>query len=109
MKKRMRKKKNLAEYAVWGRQLIATRNTKADPDLFHEDFIIKAIENNGCFCGGRLSDDQVDVIVELGYVSENLEERFAKITDWLDARDDVEKWQAGDLFDLNKENPSDIG
>ena len=71
MKKRLRKKKHLYEFAEWGRQLIAIRNTKMDADTFQDAFIIKAIEGNECYCGGSLSDNKIDVIVELGRISEN--------------------------------------
>jgi uncharacterized protein YggL (DUF469 family) len=69
MKKRLRKKKHIDEFAEWGCQLIATRNTKRDADAFQDAFIIEAIEGNGCYCGGSLSDDRIDVIVELGKMS----------------------------------------
>lgn len=100
MKKRLRKKKHIGEFAEWGRQLIATRNTKMDAEAFYDAFIIEAIEANGCYCGGALSDDKVDLIIELGKISEDPERKFARITAWLDARPDIEGWRAGPLFDL---------
>ena len=100
MKKRLRKKKHIGEFAEWGRQLIATRNTKIDADAFQEAFIIEAIEGNGCYCGGSLSDDKIDVIVELGKTSEDPDGKFAKVAAWLDERLDIEGWKAGPLFDL---------
>ncbi len=100
MKKRLRKKKHLGEFTEWGRQLIATRNTKACADEFQDAFILEAIEGNGCFCGGSMSENHINVVVELGKASDNPEERFAKVTDWLDARPDVQGWNAGPLFDL---------
>ncbi len=99
MKKRLRKKKHRGEFAEWGRQLVATRNTKEDANAFQDAFILEAIEANGCYCGGCLSDDKVDVIVELGRMSDNPEAKFTKVTDWLDARPDVAGWRAGELFD----------
>jgi len=100
MKKRLRKKKHIGEFAEWGRQLVASRNTNINADAFHDAFIIEAIEANGCYCGGSLSDDKINVIVELGKMSENLESKFAKVTAWLDKRSDIEEWRAGPLFDL---------
>ena len=100
MKKRLRKKKHLGEFTEWGQRLIATRNTKAEPDAFQDAFILEAIEGNGCFCGGSMSENHINVVVELGKSSDNPEERFAKVTDWLDARPDVQGWEAGPLFDL---------
>jgi len=100
MNKRLRKTKHKGEYAEWGRHLIAIRNTKLAADAFHDAFIVEAIEGNECYCGGSLSDDRVDVIVELGKMSEDPNGKFTKITTWLDARSDIEKWRAGPLFDL---------
>ena len=100
MKKRLRKKKHIGEFAEWGRQLVASRNTNINADAFHDAFIIEAIEANGCYCGGSLSDDKINVIVELGKMSENLESKFAKVTAWIDKRSDIEEWRAGPLFDL---------
>ena len=108
MKKRLRKKKHRGEFAEWGRQLVATRNTKQDADAFQDAFILEAIENNGCYCGGALSDDKVDVIVELGKMSEDPEAKFSKVTAWLDARPDIERWRAGPLFDLWHRDYDDI-
>ena len=100
MKRRLRKKKHLGEFAEWGRQLIAIRNTKMDADSFQDAFIIEAIEGNECCCGGSLSDDKIDVIVELGRISEDPVNKFVKVTAWLDTRSDIEGWKAGPLFDL---------
>ncbi len=100
MKKRLRKKKHIGEFAEWGRQLIATRNTNIDSDAFQDAFIVEAIEGNGCYCGGSLSDDKIDVIVELGKMSEDPNGKFAKVTAGLDARSDIKGWRAGPLFDL---------
>jgi uncharacterized protein len=108
MKKRLRKKKHRGEFTEWGRQLLVTRNTTHDADAFHDAFILDAIEANGCYCGGSLSDDGVNVVVELGKASGDPEAKFAKITAWLDARPDVEGWRAGPLFDLWHGDYTDI-
>jgi uncharacterized protein YggL (DUF469 family) len=108
MKKRLRKKRHCGEFTEWGRQLVATRNTEQDADAFHDAFIMEAIEANDCYCGGSLADDQIDVIVELGRMSDDPEAKFAKVTAWLDARADVEGWRAGPLFDLWHGNYDDI-
>lgn len=100
MKKRLRKKKHRGEFSEYGRQLVVTRNTKADADAFHNAFILEAIEANGCYCGGSLSVDKVDVVVELGRMSDDPDARFDRVTGWLDARPDVESWRAGELADL---------
>lgn len=100
MKKRLRKKKHQGEFTEWGRQLVATRNTSDDSDSFQEAFIEEAIEGNDCYCGGSISDVKVDVVIELGRMSEDPESKFSKITDWLDSRPDVEDWRTGPLIDL---------
>jgi len=60
-----------------------------------------AIEANGCFCGGSMADDKIDVVVELGRLSGDPDGRFARVTAWLDARIDVAGWRAGPLVDLS--------
>lgn len=100
MKKRLLKKKHLGQFAELGRQIVANRNTEANPVAFQDAFIMEAIEANGCFCGGALSDDKIDVIVELGKRAEDPEEKFSKITSWLDARPDVQSGRAGPMFDV---------
>lgn len=100
MKKRLRKKKHMGEFTEWGRQLIVYRNTKMHADAFHDAFMHEAIAVNGCYCGGTLSNDKINVVIELGRKSEDLESKFANVTDWLDQRSDIEKWRSGPLFDI---------
>lgn len=106
MKKRLLKKKRLGKFAEVGRQLVVTRNTKANPDAFQDAFIMEAIEPSGCFCSGALSDEKIDVIVELGRKSAKPEEKFSQITD---ARPDVQAWRVGPMFDVWHETYEDIG
>ena len=108
MKKRLRKKKHHGEFVEWGRQLVATRNTRSDADAFQDAFILEAIEANGCYCGGSMSDDKIDVIIELGRMPDDPAAKFAKVTGWLDARPDVEGWRAGELFDTWHSDYDDI-
>jgi uncharacterized protein YggL (DUF469 family) len=108
MKKRLRKKKHRGKFTEWGRQLVATRNTKADSDAFQDAFILEAVEANGCYCGGLLSADKIDVVVEIGRMSEDPEAKFLKVTSWLDARPDVKNWKAGPMFDVWHGNYDDI-
>jgi uncharacterized protein len=100
MKKRLRKKKHYGEFAEWGRRLVTTRNTKSNAESFQDAFIMEAVENSGCFCGGSISEDKVDVIVELGRISDGPDEKFSRVAAWLDARSDVESWEAGPMVDL---------
>jgi len=99
MKKRLRRKKHIGEFAEFGRQLIIKRNQKQGLDQFLDDFIEEAIEANGCFCGGG-SDDKLGVVIELGRRSQNPEEKLEKIIKWVQSRSDVETYQVGPEFDL---------
>jgi uncharacterized protein len=99
MNKRIRKKKHVGEFTVWGRQLIVTRNRKEGFDEFLDAFIEEAVEANDCYCGGGGSDDRLDVIIELGRRSDDPDARLARITTWLGARSDVERWRVGEEFD----------
>ena len=109
MKKRLRKKKHVGEFAEWGRQLVITRNRKDGFDEFLGAFIEEAIEANGCYCGGGGKEDKLDVIVELGRRSDDASGRMNRITAWLDARSDVQNWKMGELFDIWHGNLQDIG
>ena len=100
MKKRLRKKKHLGEFTDWGRQLVILRNRKDGFDEFFDAFIEEAIESNGCYCGGGGKENTLDVVVELGRRSDDPNTKLNKITAWLDARPDVEKWKVGDEFDI---------
>ncbi len=100
MKKRLRKKGRFGEFTEWGRQLVISRNTKDDAVHFQDAFILHAIEANRCFCGGSMSDDTIDVIVELGMTSNDPAARWSRIIDWLRSRPDVVNWREGALFDL---------
>ena len=100
MKKRLRRKKHVGEFAEFGRQLIINRNQKQGFDEFLDAFIKEAIEANGCFCGGGGCDDKLDVVVELGRRSKNPDARLKRIISWLETRSDVENFQVGQEFDL---------
>ncbi len=100
MKKRLRKKKHIGEFSKWARQLVVTRNTKLEADAFHRAFILEAIESNDCYCTGSFSDDKINVIVELGRASDDIESKFARVTTWLSGRSEVEGFTTGPLFDI---------
>ncbi len=99
MNKRLRKKKCRGEYAEWGRQLIVLRGTEDNPDEFHDAFIT-AVEEAGCYCGGGLFSNKIDVIVELGRMADNPEDKFNQIIAWAESRPDVTEHKTGKLFDL---------
>lgn len=107
MKKRLRKKKHRGEFTEWGRQLVITRNRKDEFDGFLDAFIEEAVEANGCYCGGG-KEDKVDVVIELGRRSDDPEARLKRITAWLDARPDVQSWNAGEEFDIWHGNFRDL-
>ncbi|HAE40775.1 MAG TPA: hypothetical protein DCG57_19395 [Candidatus Riflebacteria bacterium] len=100
MKKRLRKKKHVEEFAEWGRQIVIHRNCSEKFDEFLDAFIEEAIEANTCYCGGGGCKDELDAIVELGRRSQGSDNRLQKIVAWLEARTDVESWQIGEEFDL---------
>jgi len=109
MNRRLRKKKRIGEFTEWGQQIIVRRNCRDGFDEFLDAFIDEAIEANGCYCGGGGKEDRLDVVVELGRSTQNLEARSQKVTAWLDARSDVESYAVGDLFDLWHGPFQDIG
>ncbi len=108
MKKRLRKKLHVGEYAEWGIQIIIERNRKDGFDDFLDAFIEETIIANECCCDGRGKEDRLDVVVELGRRSDDPDGRLKKITAWLDARPDVETWKTGRLFDIWNEDFQDI-
>jgi hypothetical protein len=67
---------------------------------FMDAFIEDTIEANGCYCGGGGKEDKLSFIVELGRRSDDPDSRLHMITEWLDARPDVEKWRVGEEFDI---------
>jgi uncharacterized protein YggL (DUF469 family) len=96
MKKRLRKKKHVAELAERGRQPVIMRNRKEGFDDFLDAFIEEAIESNGCYCGGGGKEDKLDVVVELGRRSDDPDARANRITAGLDSRSDVGTWRLGE-------------
>src|SRR3990172_10145320 len=108
MNRRLRKKKHCGEFTEWGRQLVITRNRKDGFDEFLDAFIEKAIEANGCYCGGSGKEDKLDVIVELGHRSDDPDVRMKAITAWLDARPDVQRWRISEEFNKWHEDFRDI-
>ncbi len=99
MRKRLRKKKHIGEFAEWGVRLVVMRNRKVGFDDFFNAFE-EAVEFNGCCCGGLGKEEMLDVVVELGPRSGDPDTRMMKIIAWLDARDDVQSWRIGPKFDI---------
>ena len=100
MKKRLCKKKHLCKFTEYGRQFVINRNLKDGFDEFLDAFLEEAIEENGCYCGGGGKEAKLDVVVELGRRSDDPDARLNRISAWLDARPDVEKWRVGEEFDI---------
>ena len=108
MKKRLRKKKRVGEFAEWGRQLVICRKGQDGFDAFLDAFIEEAIEANRCYCGGGGSADKLVFVVELGCRSGDPDARMAEIEAWLGSRPDVTNWQVGPEFDLWRGDYQDI-
>ena len=45
-------------------------------------------------------EDRLHGVIELGKTPDGPEERLQKVRDWLDGRDDVERYVVGNMFDL---------
>ena len=99
MKKRLRKKKHLGEFKLLGIEILIKLNSKDAFDKFHNDFILQAVEGNGCFFGGGGMEDQIEGFIELGCASDKPESRLKTITQWFDSRDDVSEYKVGRLTD----------
>lgn len=99
MKKRLRKKKHFGEFKFFGVEILIKLNSKDVFDKFHSDFILEAVEGNGCFFGGGGMADQIEGFIELGYASDKPESRLKAITQWLDSRDDVSEYKVDRLTD----------
>jgi uncharacterized protein YggL (DUF469 family) len=99
MKKRIRKKKHLAEFNELGVPIAIKRKQESNFDAFLDEFLEQAIEGNECYIGGSGNDDHLVGFIELGRAIDNPEERLRKISEWLDARPDIEKHVTGDLVD----------
>lgn len=100
MKKRLRKKKHCGEFTEWGRQIVISRNRTDGLDEFLDAFIEEAIEANGCYCGGGGTADRLGFVVELCRRSDHPDDRLKRISEWLDARPDIQSWKVGEEFDL---------
>lgn len=99
MKKRLRKKKNVKEFKVWGAPIAIKRTITTDLDSFLDDFLEKAVETNGCYFGGGGKEDHLEGFIELGCTSDLPESRLEKISEWLEKRTDVEKYVTGKVTD----------
>lgn len=99
MKKRLRKKIHVNEFALLGRLILITRTSKEGLEDFLSGFI-DIVDENECDCSGGCSDDTLELIVELGGPADDREGRLKKISAWLDGRSDVKSWTAHGEFDV---------
>ena len=99
MKKRIRKKKHLAEFKELGVPVAIKRNQESNFDTFLDEFLEQSIEGNECYFGGGGNDDHLEGFIELGKATDNPEEKLKKISEWLDSRLDIEKYVTGDFVD----------
>ena len=100
MKKRLRKKKHRGEFVEWGAPIAIARNRQDDFDSFLDNFIEQAIEGNACYFGGGGQADRLEGVIELGKTSDGPEARLKKVVEWLETRQDVEKYVTGKIVDL---------
>jgi uncharacterized protein YggL (DUF469 family) len=107
MKKRLRKKYHVEEFARWGRQLVILlkRNDGLDEFL---DVFIEMIESTGCYCGGGGKENKLSIVVALGRRCDDPDAKMKKIAAWLDARTDVQSWKMGEEFDVWQGDYTDI-
>ncbi|WP_159084750.1 50S ribosome-binding protein YggL [Dongshaea marina] len=99
MKRRLRKKKFLGEFKVFGAPLAIKRNTTSEMDDFIDALLQEAIEANHCIAciGGHA--DMLDGFIELGTQDNNPEQALARINEWLKQRSDIERFFVGEIID----------
>ena len=100
MKKRLRKKKHVGEFAVLGVPVGIKLVDGTDFDSFLNAFLTDAIEANGCYVGGGGQKDRFSGFVELGRKADLPEERLKRISRWLDTNSEVEKYVIGEITDV---------
>jgi uncharacterized protein len=99
MKKRLRKKKHVGEFAEYGREIIIKLNRNDDSDEFFDAFIVEAIEGNGCYCFGGGTPNRYGMFVTLGRRCENPDAKMKAIIAWIEAQPDVESWTVSEEYD----------
>lgn len=101
MKKRLKKKKHIGEFKVFGVSLDIKRKTKFDCDSFLDAFIDEAIEANNCFCGGGGQENKLSFFIELGRKCNEPEKVLDKIRFWMNSRSDIDEYNFGRIIDAN--------
>ncbi len=100
MKKRLRKKKHVGEFAAFGVPVAVKLADKTDFDSFLDAFLEEAIEANGCYFGGGGQKDRLSGIIELGRKIDLPEERLDRVSHWLRSNSNVAKYIIGEINDL---------
>ena len=99
MKKRLRKKKRLGEFKVYGVPVAIKLAAGTDFDSFLDAFILDAIESSGCYVIGGGRKERFVGFIELGQECHIPEERLKRISDWLKGRSEVESLALGKVTD----------
>jgi uncharacterized protein YggL (DUF469 family) len=100
MKKRLRKKKHIGDFTVFGVEAAIRLKDGTDFDEFLDNFVRDAIEENNCYFGGGGQGDKISGIIELGRKSDSPEIRLKKISNWIDINHNVERYAFGNINDL---------
>ena len=100
MRKRLRKKKHLGEFKVYGIPVYIKRNAEEkNIDKFLDDFI-DVIEKNKCFCAGHGDKNKYEMFIELGR-KDVMEEALENITSYLNDQSDIEEYSFGEITDAH--------
>jgi uncharacterized protein YggL (DUF469 family) len=100
MKKRLRKKKHVGEFATFGVPVAVKLAAGTDFDSFLDAFLEEAIEANGCYFGGGGQKHRLSGIIELGRKIDLSEERLKKVSHWLSSNSNVANHIIGEIEDL---------
>lgn len=98
MRKRLRKKKHVGEFQIFGVEIAATLKSAEDFDSFLDDFICDPVEANDTAFGGGGGGTEFSGFLELGrhdVYSSNLD----KVANWLAADSRVESYTVGKCVD----------
>jgi hypothetical protein len=98
MKKRLRKKKYLGEFKVFGVS-VAISFARDDDLALQSAFLLEAVEANGCLFGGGGPQGGLVGFIELGQAHEQPQERLEKIRAWLSSQEAVRAFSFGPMTD----------
>ncbi len=101
MKKRLRKKLRLAEFAEYGFFVSGTFNEMeaAELDLFFEK-LIKFTEDKGIQCGGGYGSDEFEIFVNTGAAGNDNEAKRAEFIAFIEAaKKEIKEFEATELQD----------